>query len=131
MVLANMHWLSVLRTKDMLAMNKIDGNLLKLTCFLGIYTWFLYGICCLTSKSTKLLFEILWFETTYMLIKQVKYLILTTCHYHYFITNRTSFDLTAPNKLIRFFFSTLAILLKLAMFLKSYTVGTVYVVLPP
>lgn len=127
MVLANMHWLSMLRLKDLLAINRLDWNMAKLFSFLGIYTWMMYGLCCLTAKSNKLLFEILWFETTYMLIKQVKYLVIATCHYYYSITNRTDFDLTLANKLIRFFFSTLAISLKLAMFWKSYTVGTVYV----
>jgi hypothetical protein len=127
MVLANMHWLSILRLKDILAMDKIDFKLMKLTVFLGLYTWFLYGICSITAKSKKLLFEILWFETMYMLIKQTKYLVLTACQYHYSITNRSGFDLSLANKLIRFSFSTLAILLKLAMFIKSYTIGTVYV----
>lgn len=113
MVFSNVHWLSTDRFKDHLLLNNLNSKFWKLVVFMGCYFLLCYSITNLMARAERMIFQILWFEVTYITIKQFKYLVLALCHFYYQVTGRTGFDMTLTSKLFGLAISTLTLGLKL------------------
>lgn len=133
MIFANIHWLVSGRYKDIIGLSSYNGRFLKLMIFELFFFWTLYTICRLTSRVDRMLFKFMWFEVasakklSYILIKQLKYIVTGACHYYYHLTQRTGFELTLSSKLLVLCFSTLTILLKVYVLFVHKGIGYIYV----
>jgi hypothetical protein len=132
-VFCNLHWLSSDRTKDHLMVNKLDGMFLRLMVFKVCFFLLNYAIFHILVNVKGVIYKILWFEVaaidqvTYIMIKQLRDIVMATCAFYYQLMNRSGFEISLAAKTILMIFRTMAFALKLYVFIYHNEIGMVYV----
>ncbi len=132
-VICNLHWLSSDRAKEHLAVSRLDGMFLRLMLFKLCFFLLTYAIFHILVNVKGVIFKILWFEVllahqvTYIMIKQLRDLVMSTCAYYFQLTGRTGFEISLAGKSIVMVFRSAVFALKLYVFFFHHEVGMIYV----